>query len=268
MKTVRELCDLVGVTRKTLRGYDEIGLLSPTIKSEEGNKIWLYDDRAVLELIGIQAFVEAGFERKKIKQLQDETGVSLASAIDEAIEALEEKKRRIEGTIRYFQTMKAAAQSQSADSSDTVREILSHFEKGSSAADFCNATIDAMASDDSWNADAMTATADFSAALTELCRLKELEPDAPQVQICAEKTCEKLKCMFGAEGEALSEAESAACGIALIRFLQSDTDAASRFAAVSLVNAGEFAEKALRVYGLSKSEKEQQFDELIQNFTE
>uniref|UniRef100_UPI003C6C78B9 MerR family transcriptional regulator n=1 Tax=Aerococcus urinaeequi TaxID=51665 RepID=UPI003C6C78B9 len=45
MYTIGELADLAGVTRKTLRHYDKIGLLEPQTLSEAGYR--LYGEREV-----------------------------------------------------------------------------------------------------------------------------------------------------------------------------------------------------------------------------
>ena len=45
MYTIGELADLAGVTRKTLRHYDKIGLLEPQTLSEAGYR--LYREREV-----------------------------------------------------------------------------------------------------------------------------------------------------------------------------------------------------------------------------
>lgn len=45
MRTVKEISELTGISARTLRYYDEIGLFVPTSKSEAGYR--LYDDRAL-----------------------------------------------------------------------------------------------------------------------------------------------------------------------------------------------------------------------------
>ena len=56
MKRLSEVCKEVGVTRRALQGYNEIGLLKPTSTTEAG--YWLYDDDAIKKLKLIQIFVE------------------------------------------------------------------------------------------------------------------------------------------------------------------------------------------------------------------
>ena len=49
MKTVRELSRLTGISVRTLHYYDQIGLLSPTARTEAGYR--LYDDKETLQQI-------------------------------------------------------------------------------------------------------------------------------------------------------------------------------------------------------------------------
>lgn len=56
MRTVKEVSKLTGISIRTLRYYDEIGLLKPTKISE--NKYRLYDDKALEKLQEIMFFKE------------------------------------------------------------------------------------------------------------------------------------------------------------------------------------------------------------------
>ena len=48
MKTVKDVSEITGVSIRTLRYYDEIGLLKPTELTEAG--YWLYDNKALEKL--------------------------------------------------------------------------------------------------------------------------------------------------------------------------------------------------------------------------
>ncbi|UOE95043.1 MerR family transcriptional regulator [Alkalihalobacillus sp. LMS39] len=52
MYTIGKLAELSGVTVRTLRYYDEIGLLTPSAKSEGGHR--LYEEQALAQLHMIQ----------------------------------------------------------------------------------------------------------------------------------------------------------------------------------------------------------------------
>ena len=90
MKTLSQVCRIVGTTRKTLRGYDEIGLLRPTSKTENG--YWLYDDPAISKLKFIQIFADAGYERSMIKEIVENPAADFLDEYDKVIKSLEERK--------------------------------------------------------------------------------------------------------------------------------------------------------------------------------
>lgn len=103
-KRLSEVCKIVGVTRRTLQEYDKIGLVSPTSKTDSG--YWLYDEDTIVTLMIIQIFVEAGYERKEIKDIICSSSFDLISELDNAIERLKDRKKRIEGMINSINVMK------------------------------------------------------------------------------------------------------------------------------------------------------------------
>lgn len=56
MKTVKDVSDITGISIRTLRYYDEIGLLKPTKLTEPGYR--LYDNKALEQLQEIMFFRE------------------------------------------------------------------------------------------------------------------------------------------------------------------------------------------------------------------
>ena len=56
MKTVKDVSDITGISIRTLRYYDEIGLLKPTKLTESGYR--LYDNKALEQLQEIMFFRE------------------------------------------------------------------------------------------------------------------------------------------------------------------------------------------------------------------
>lgn len=107
MKTLRKVCEMVGTTRKTLRGYDEIGLLHPTAKTESG--YWLYDDEAISKLRFIQIFTDAGYERSAIKEILENPAADFGDEYDHVIHSLEERKAAISQQIHTLTRLKLIA---------------------------------------------------------------------------------------------------------------------------------------------------------------
>ena len=67
MKTVKDVSEITGVSIRTLRYYDEIGLLKPTEFSDAGYR--LYDDKALERLQEIMFFKELEIPLEDIKKL-------------------------------------------------------------------------------------------------------------------------------------------------------------------------------------------------------
>jgi MerR family transcriptional regulator, thiopeptide resistance regulator len=70
MKTVGEVSELAGVTVRTLHHYDELGLLSPSERSQAGYRLYSYDDLARLQEILIWRAL--GFSLEEIASLLDD----------------------------------------------------------------------------------------------------------------------------------------------------------------------------------------------------
>ena len=69
MKTVKDVSEISGVSIRTLRYYDEIGLLKPTELSDAGYR--LYDNKALERLQEIMFFKELEIPLEDIKKIMD-----------------------------------------------------------------------------------------------------------------------------------------------------------------------------------------------------
>lgn len=67
MKTVKDVSKIAGVSIRTLRYYDEIGLLKPTELTEAGYR--LYDNKALEKLQEIMFFRELEIPLMDIKEI-------------------------------------------------------------------------------------------------------------------------------------------------------------------------------------------------------
>lgn len=97
MKTVKEISDLTGISVRTLHYYDEIGLFTPTEKSEAGYR--LYDDRALETLQQILFFREFDIPLKEIKAIMDNSTLDRDSILKMQRKMLVSKKQRMERLI-------------------------------------------------------------------------------------------------------------------------------------------------------------------------
>ena len=97
MKTVNEVSKLTGVSIRTLRYYDKIGLLKPTEYTESGYR--LYDDAALERLQQILLFRELEFPLKDIKDIVTRSDFDKKLALDQQIELLELKNVQVVGGL-------------------------------------------------------------------------------------------------------------------------------------------------------------------------
>lgn len=98
MKTVNEVSKLTGITVRTLHYYDEIGLLSPTTKTNAGYR--LYDDEALKILQQILFFRELDFSLTEIKQIITASSFDVQAALKNHKELLILKREHIDDLIK------------------------------------------------------------------------------------------------------------------------------------------------------------------------
>lgn len=104
MMTVKQVSELTGVSIRTLRYYDEIGLLPPASHTEGGYR--LYDDTALERLQQILLFRELEFPLKDIVRIVSSPDFDRKKALEQQIELLELKKQRLEYLIAFARGIK------------------------------------------------------------------------------------------------------------------------------------------------------------------
>lgn len=67
MKSVKEVCDELGITRKTLFYYDKVGLLKPSYR-EGSQKYKYYNPKAIERLSTIRLLRSVGMKIEEIKE--------------------------------------------------------------------------------------------------------------------------------------------------------------------------------------------------------
>lgn len=120
MKTVQEVSKLSGVTIRTLRYYDRIGLLSPAARTEAGYR--LYDDAALMRLMRILLLKELEIPLKDVKRLLQLSDAAQREAIGRQIKALELKKERTEKLIALAQRLEKGEGTMDFSAFDRSRE--------------------------------------------------------------------------------------------------------------------------------------------------
>lgn len=94
---IRELSHLAGVSTRTLRYYDQIGLLKPKRVTEAGYRCYGPDE--VMRLQQILFYRERGFELKTIRKILYDRDFDMLAAMEEHLRALEQQKNETQALI-------------------------------------------------------------------------------------------------------------------------------------------------------------------------
>ena len=100
MKTIKDMSKISGASIRTLRYYDEIGLLKPTKLTQAGYR--LYDDKALEKLQEIMFFRELEIPLIDIKKIMDNPNYDKEQALLTQKSLLEQKRNRLNGIIELI----------------------------------------------------------------------------------------------------------------------------------------------------------------------
>ena len=101
MYTVKDLARLTGLTPRTLRYYDGIGLLCPGRGRD--NDYRLYGPAEVDRLQQILLYRDMGLPLEEIRKLLDAPGFDRETALREHLDRLRERRREVDALIRAVQ---------------------------------------------------------------------------------------------------------------------------------------------------------------------
>ena len=107
-KTLREITEELGISRRAVHGYEKARLIAPTARNKYGHL--LYDERAVVSMAVIQYFQKLGFGLKDIVSLKGEKKEAVRRELKKQRNLLAERKAELEVLIRktdkVIETMK------------------------------------------------------------------------------------------------------------------------------------------------------------------
>lgn len=86
MKTIREVCEYVGITRRQLQGYENEGLVTHSGKNKMGHL--LYDEEMINRINQIYEYKSMGFTLSEIKRFIDGSEEVKAYALKDRLEVL------------------------------------------------------------------------------------------------------------------------------------------------------------------------------------
>ena len=126
MKTVKEVSEITGISIRTLRYYDEIGLLKPTELTEAGYR--LYDNKALEKLQEIMFFRDLEIPLIDIKKIMDNPNYDKERALLAQKSLLEQKRNRLNGIIELITDVMKGVNTMSfgAFSNEEVQKMVNH----------------------------------------------------------------------------------------------------------------------------------------------
>lgn len=126
MKTVKDMAEITGVSIRTLRYYDEIGLLKPTELTESGYR--LYDNKALEKLQEIMFFRELEIPLMDIKKIMDSPNYDKEQALLAQKTLLEQKRNRLNGIIELITDVMKGVNTMSfgAFNNEEVQKMVNH----------------------------------------------------------------------------------------------------------------------------------------------
>lgn len=95
--SIRQLAKLSGVSTRTLRYYEEVGLLLPAHKNDSGYRF--YSEQEVDTLQQILFYKERDFTLKQIKELLNQSDIDILRHLENHLADLHTKKEKIEAMI-------------------------------------------------------------------------------------------------------------------------------------------------------------------------
>ncbi len=122
--TIKEIADMAGVTTRTLRYYDEIGLLSPASTGDNGYRY--YDEDSLLRLQQILFFRELDVPLKEIQLIMSSPDFNLLGALEKHRSSLQSKAKRLD---KLIETVNQTIASIKGETIMTAKEYFKGFDE-------------------------------------------------------------------------------------------------------------------------------------------
>ena len=97
-KSLREVCEMLNISRRAVQGYENAGLVSASGRNDRG--YLLYDEKAQKRIEKIRMYQELGFSVKEIVQIIDAPSNILKDALIRKLDELQKRKEELEEIIK------------------------------------------------------------------------------------------------------------------------------------------------------------------------
>ena len=103
LKSLKEVCDLLGVSRRAIQNYEKEGLVAPAERNKYG--YLLYGEKEQKRIGQIKMYQKFGFTVKEIKGLLGASREEKTEALVRKVDELKMKKEEIEYIIETAEKM-------------------------------------------------------------------------------------------------------------------------------------------------------------------
>lgn len=102
-KTLKEVCELAGVTRRAVQGYEKAGLVAATGRNKYGHLI--YDETAMKRIKEIKQYQDFGFKVKEIQVLMTAPKDKYLKMMEKRLAAMQLDLQRLKINIETMKRM-------------------------------------------------------------------------------------------------------------------------------------------------------------------
>ena len=189
MYTIGQFARKTGVTTRTLRFYDQKGLLKPSYLSESGRRF--YTDRDLLTLQNILVFKYLGYSLDEIRtMLRKEAGRDWRASLKRQHQEMLQEKKRIEKVLETLETALALAEQREAIDPDIFLSVIHNLVKEDEQKAFLKAVLPEELVDELFETSREDLLRDGGRFLEVLGKLKEAcrnrSPDEEMIPILRE----------------------------------------------------------------------------------
>ena len=96
--SLKEMCELTGISRRTIQGYEKVGLVSAIKRNKYGHLI--YDNKCKERILKIKFMQDLKFSLKEIKEIIDAPNSILRPALEKNIIRLKINQEHLAQTIK------------------------------------------------------------------------------------------------------------------------------------------------------------------------
>ena len=98
LMSLKTMCELLNVSRRSIQCYEKAGLMMPTDKNKYGHL--LYDERAFHRAEMIRFFQQLGFKLREVKEIIDAPNDVIKEALEKRVGELENEKESLNRIIQ------------------------------------------------------------------------------------------------------------------------------------------------------------------------